>query len=173
MLLALLPCLLAASHAGLAAELHRLGVQTALVLPSSAIDDFPKWSPDSRYVAANVMGVWNKVDLVAITLVPGTLHEQKIGVVEKKEAITALDLSLVESWPPKEEPQSAAEAGGVRVEFKYNDLSTSLVVTHSGRAPRVVWTTGLEECGAPAVSPNGRFVAFLCVTNGLLVMTLQ
>ena len=169
--------LLAASDAsnGIQKELARLGVDTALVLPSSALDDFPIWSPDSRYVGANVMGAWNKVDLRGITLVPGTWHgSERIGVIEKKATITLLSPSLVDRWKPQTEPDpTVAENGWIRIEFRQEELRSSLVLTRRGKAPVVKWTTDLEECGAPVLSPDGYLVAFLCLTNGLFVMDLR
>ena len=171
----LVPMLMAAGSSGIRNELARLAVRTALVLPSSAIDDFPIWSPDSKYVAANVMGTWHKVDLATITLVSGTWHgKEKIGVIEKKAAVTPLEPLLLKQWKPEHEPDAAlTQNAAVRVEFRAEELSTALVITRPGQASEDVWKTDLEECGAPVLSPDGRLVAFLCLTNGLFVMDLR
>lgn len=161
-------------EAGIAHELSRLGVATALVLPSSAIDEFPIWSPDSRYVAADVMGTWKKVDLRTIALVSGKWHDQPIGVADRKAPITELDPETAKRWRPSTEPSpDVAEVRGVRIEFRRSELRTSLVVVRRGRKPEVIWTSSLETCGAPAIAPDGTLVAFICETNGLLVMALK
>ena len=173
----LVPLLMAASQSpgGIQRELARLGVRTALVLPSSAIDDFPIWSPDSHYVAANVMGTWHKVDLANITLVAAKWHgDERIAVVEKKSSVTPLEPALLKQWKPEHEPENAvAENAAVRVELRGTDLSTALILTRRGHAPQEIWKTDLEECGAPVLSPDGRLVAFLCLTNGLFVMDVR
>lgn len=128
----------AGGSGGIQNELSRLGVRTALVLPSTSIDDFPIWSPDSKYVAANVMGTWHKVNLASITLVVGTWHgDQKIAVVKAKAAVTPLEPALLKQWKPEHEPDSAvAENAAVRVEFRATNLSTALIVTRQGSFPR-------------------------------------
>jgi hypothetical protein len=152
-------------------EMKRLNVRTVLVLPSSAIDDYPVWSPDGRYVAANVMGTWRKVDLAAIELAPGRWHGSAVGVTKSPEFVSTVDPADLEKWKPATEPDSdLADTGMVRIEFRRHELSTSLVVTQRGKAPKVLWTSDLETCGAPVVSPDSQLVAYLCETDGLLVM---
>lgn len=145
------------------------------MIPSTALDDYPIWSPDSRYVAGDVMGTWQKVDLTSITLVPGTWHgNQKVGVVERKESVAPLEPELIDRWKPSSEPNpDVAATHDVRIEFKREELSTSLVVTRRGKKPVIAWTSDLETCGVPVVAPNERLVAFLCEGNGLLVMALR
>jgi WD40 repeat protein len=172
----LLAGLLAAMVAGgLRQELRRLDVDTALVLPTPALDDYPIWSPDSRYVAGNVMGTWTQVDLQRISLRAATWRGgERLGVIENRAAVTPLDPALLKQWTPRVEPSpDVAERGPIRVEFSRNELSTALVVTRDGKPPRIVWSSGVETCGAPCISPDGHMVAFICEANGLLVMALD
>jgi hypothetical protein len=122
-----------------------------------------------------VMGTWNRVDLHEITLAPGTWHGgERIGVVEARAIVEPLEQSLVHRWKPEVEPDPAvAESRSIRIEFRQEELRSSLVVTRRGKAPVVKWTSGLEECGSPVLSPDGSLVAFLCLTNGLFVMNLK
>ncbi|WP_242392668.1 TolB-like translocation protein [Anaeromyxobacter oryzisoli] len=150
-------------------------MDTALVLPTSALDDYPIWSPDSRYVAGNVMGTWTKVDLQRISLRAATWRGgERLGVIENRAAVTPLDPTLVKQWTPPIEPSpDVAERGPIRVEFSRKGLSTVLVVTRDGKPPRFVSSSDFETCGAPRISPDGHMVAFICETNGLLVMALD
>ena len=52
----------------LGSEMARLRVHTALLIPSEAVDEFPMWSPDSRYLAANIQGKWFKLDTFKVRL---------------------------------------------------------------------------------------------------------
>jgi hypothetical protein len=47
---------------GLRSEMQSLDVHTALLIPSQAVDESPVWSPDSRYLGANIQGKWFKLD---------------------------------------------------------------------------------------------------------------
>src|SRR5690349_16678604 len=78
----------AAGPSALLREMKRLGINTVLVLPSSAIDDYPVWSPDSRYVCANVMDHWKKVDLGAVVLTAGKWHDDTVGVTKSPKFVS-------------------------------------------------------------------------------------
>ena len=151
-------------------ELRRLGVQTALVLPTSALDESPLWSPDSRYVAGNVAGAWEKVDLEHLRLEPAKWRGgQGIGAVDSKAS--ALEVGLLEAW------RSSAESAARRkvtdafsIEFRHEGLSTALVLGQRGQAPKTLWRSDLENCDAAVFSPDRKYVAFICETNGLFVM---
>lgn len=171
---ALLAAALDSSAPGLQRELARLGVDTALVLPTSALDDGPIWSPDSRYVAACVTGSWLSVDLRSIKLLPATWHgKRSLGVVEQGVPAKPLEAALLTRWTRPAVNSDRAQSHTVRVEFLRKDSSTSLVVTRSGGNPSLVWTSERETCGAPALSPDGALVAFFCERHGILVMVLK
>jgi hypothetical protein len=88
-------------------ELRRLGADTALVLPSQSIDGAAIWSPDSRYVAAEVAGTWYQVDLQRISLGEAKWHGgQVLGVNEREGSVSPLPPSSVEQWKPKTKPGS-------------------------------------------------------------------
>jgi hypothetical protein len=62
--------------------MNRLHTNTALILPSDAVDEHPLWSPSRDYIAVNVMGKWYKVDLLQISLkVSSWRGKQRIGVI--------------------------------------------------------------------------------------------
>jgi hypothetical protein len=80
------------------------------------------------------------------------------------------DLVSSTTIPPSPD---VAVHGPIRVQFEREDLSTALIVTRTGMPQRVLWRSDTEACGAPSISPDGHLVAFICETNGLLVMTLD
>jgi hypothetical protein len=151
----------------------RLSVNTALVVPSQAIDDYPVWSPDSRYVVANVMGTWQRVDLKSLALAEAYWHESKIGVIAGA-GTAPLTPDEERVWLPNQGPDpQVAQAKTIRVEFRQDGLATEFVVTRSGQPRSVVWRTDLENCYSPVIAPSEAYVAYICEQNGLLVMSLK
>jgi len=164
------------SPKSLDSELRRLAVKTALVLPSSAIDDSPVWSPDSRFVAVNVGDTWQKVDLNRLDLEPGKWRTSRaIGVLKSQTSISPLSPVLLKEWVSDSESRNETDPRrpATRVEFRHEELSTLLVITRGEGPPETLWRSDLETCGAPVVSPDGRYVAFICEMNGLFVMQLK
>jgi hypothetical protein len=155
--------------------MDRLGVDVALVLPSTALDDFPIWSPDSRFVAGNIMGKWHKLDLAHLVLALGTWRGgQSIGVLQSRGSISPLSEALLKGWMPAVEPDpDAADNGTIRIEFDRRDLGTKLVLTRNGQASVTLWAADLEACGAPVFSPDAGLVAFICETNGIVVLRVR
>src|SRR5579872_3661743 len=74
----------------LESEMARLQVHTALMVPSQAVDEFPVWSPDSRFLAVNVQGKWFKLDTSSVQLHEAKWHGQRIGTVDSKSKLEPL-----------------------------------------------------------------------------------
>jgi len=71
-------------ESNLESDMARLGVHTALLVHSEAVDEYSLWSPDSLFLGINIMGKWLKLDTRSVRLREGTWHQQRIGVVEPK-----------------------------------------------------------------------------------------
>jgi hypothetical protein len=159
---------------GLPDQMASLKVHTALIFPSQAIDDSPVWSPDSHYLAANVQGTWFKVDLGKVRLKEAKWHEQPIAVVEEHQKFQQMTDVQVNGWmdKSKHEPHKMQSKSGVRVETEQHELSTAFVLT-DGKRKKVLWNSDLESCGELSVSPDGRYVAFICETNGVFITDID
>jgi len=177
LVLALLPCcakISAFKEKSLSTEMIRLGIDTALIVNSNAIDEYPLWSPDSNFVAANVMGKWYKFDLTKVRLSEAEWHQKKIGILAKNS-----DLQLGQSEQEefrrklKYDMRSVVTNDGDRIEIISEKLSTALIVTKKGDGSKKIWTTNLENCHSLSVSPNEEYVAYLCELNGLFVMKIR
>lgn len=157
----------------LATEMTRLKTHTALIAQSQAIDDYPLWSPGSDFIACNIEGKWYKFRLTNIDLVKAKWHGQKIGMVAVDIAteLTAAEQAEYEKVS-RFNPREVTTADSTRVELKMEDMAVSMVVTKSGGKPKTLWTSGGENCHSLVLSPDGKFVAYLCELNGLLVMKL-
>ena len=151
----------------------RLRVSTALLVPSQAVDEFPVWSLDSRFLGANIGGKWFKLDTLKVQLRAATWHERRIGTVSTEPKLEPMKTEEVEAWTKQSHHGDTELTGesGLRVEMQHHDLSTSLVVFR-GRRKSVIWTSGMENCGALSLSPTESYVAYICEMNGVFVMNL-
>jgi hypothetical protein len=169
--------LLAISHAQTGSDLDKqmevLHVHTALLIRSQEMDDLPAWSPDGRFLAANLAGKWVKIDVSAVQLQEAKWHEQRVGVQTKADLQPLTD-DEVHAWAKAKEFQKrrrdvVTTASGLKVEMRHNELSAALVIS-KGKRQSVIWESGLENCYGLTLSPNKAHVAYLCETNGILVM---
>ena len=156
----------------LTSELATLHAKTALLFPSQAVDEFPVWSPDSRYLAANVQGKWFKLEISTVQLEEAKWHGKSIGIVKNQKFAQATDAEIAEWMKGAREQQSVVSKSGITVEFSQRELSTSLVLSR-GKNRKTLWKTGLENCGGLQLSPDGLYVAFICETNGVFAMDVN
>jgi hypothetical protein len=160
----------------LGAAMRKLDVHTILLFKSQAVDEMPLWSPDSRFVAANVEGKWYKFDTWAITAL-GTAkwHGEKIGSVHDK-VLSDATLDQIDKWNDKSQsnPREAVSKSGIKVQLtqQQEDLSTSFVIS-KGSQKKTLWASGLENCYSPVLSPNEKYVAFICELNGVFVTDIE
>lgn len=152
-------------------EMARLYVHTALLVRSQEIDEFPVWSPDSRFLGVNIRGKWFKVDTSNIRLRRATWHEQLIGVVEDQPELQPMTSEEASEWARgcHHGDSEVRGSSGFRAEMQRDELSSSLVVSRQGHKV-VLWKSDLENCGALSLSPNGARLAYICELNGVLVM---
>jgi hypothetical protein len=150
--------------------LNRLHVDTVLVLPSQAIDEYPIWSFDSEWVAANVEGRWVKLQLDRTQLVPAKWHGMPVAAAEHP-SLTPLSEAELKQWQRHSSHHERAvrlPAGGC-VQLSTHELSTALEVTDSTGKTRRLWSSDVENCSAVSLSPDRRYIAYICELNGLMV----
>ncbi len=167
--------LLAEEPLSLRDEMQRLNVRSVLLVRTSAIDEYPVWSPNGADIALNIGGTWRTVGLSNPTLSVATWHDgQSIGILEKAVA-ASITPSRVASWAAsgKRGPRRVEAKGGTVVELLQAEIGTSLVITKKGEKPEILWTSRLESCHDLALSPAELYVALICETNGLIVTALR
>jgi hypothetical protein len=156
----------------LKSELKRLHVHTALLVHSQAVDEFPVWSPDSRYLGVNIQGRWFKLDLSKVYLSEATWHGDRLGAVRNDKDLEPITEKAALEWAKATKHGSTYVTGksGLRAEFEdnVNELSTFLVLSR-GTQRTVVFKSDIESCGEPTFSPNEEYLAYICETNGVLV----
>lgn len=160
----------------LVGALQRLGLTSALVVASQAVDEHPVWSPDGRFLALNVDQKWSKVDLDSLSLTKGTWHDgEGIGVTNPPPSLTPIPEADVHKWQKAERygPRKVTTGSGTVVELDQNGLSTVFRTTSKGGKAVTHWKTSLENCHGLALSPDESLVAFVCELNGVIVTVLD
>ena len=134
----LLICAGTTSDDPLLVELRRLGVSSALVVSSQAIDEAPVWSPDGRYLAVNVEDRWSTVDTSTLRLREGTWHSgDAIAVAVPPPTLVALPESKAREWQTttRSDPRRIATKSGVSLELAQEELGTAFRVTKDALLP--------------------------------------
>jgi len=156
----------------LASQMLRLGVHDAVVIASGGVDEHPIWSPDGKYVAANVDEKWVRVEVDRLRLEKAEWRGgHSVGLVRSHTAEQPVDEAAVRAWQreARSDPRKVKTHSGTTVELRQNDLGTQFVVTRKGAKPEVRWTTELENCHGLALSPDDRYVAFVCEQDGVII----
>jgi hypothetical protein len=157
-------------------EMTRLKTETVLIVQSQAIDEYPLWSPNSDFVACNIEGKWYKFRLTNIELAEAKWRGQTIGVLTTKDAYTSLTDDEQKQFDKvsKFNPREVTAKNGTKIELKETgNMSISLIVTKKGEKPKTLWTSGGENCHSLVLSPDEKYIAYLCETTGLLVIKLK
>ncbi len=157
-------------------EMIRLKTETVLIVQSQAIDEYPLWSPKSDFVACNIEGNWYKFRLTNIELADAVWRGQTIGVLTTRDAQTSLTENERVQFDKvsKFNPREVTAKNGTKIELKETgNMTVSLIVTKKGEQPKILWTSGGENCHSLVLSPDEKYVAYLCEMNGLLVMKLK
>jgi len=160
----------------LASEMKRLSVRSALIVASPSVDEPPLvWPPDGRHVAFRSDGRWHWVALAPVTLVAATgMGSEPIGRAEPKPATPSVSESVVKEWERQGAfgNQKATGRDGTTAELKMTESGTALVVTRPNSPPETVWSSKIESCHSPSLSPDQRWVAYICEQEGLIVTEL-
>jgi hypothetical protein len=158
----------------LGTEMTRLNVNTVLLVASQAVDEFPVWSPDSRFLAVNIEGKLFKLDAAKVELREANWHGQRIGTVANKPTLEPMTDETAAEWSKhvRHGDSNVTGKSGVRAEMQHHERSSSLVVSQRSHSS-VIWKSEMENCGALSLSPSGSYLAYICETNGVLVMDIE
>jgi len=156
-------------------EMARLKTETVLIVNSQAIDEYPLWSPNSDFVSCNIEDKWYKFRLTDIDFAEATWRGQTIGVLTTEDAYSELSSKEQAEFEKvsKFNPRKVKTRDGTQIELKTEGISVSLIVTRKGQKPEKLWTSDFENCHSLVLSPNEKYVAYLCELNGLLIMKLK
>jgi hypothetical protein len=158
----------------LGTEMARLNVHTVLLVASQAVDEFPVWSPDSRFLAVNIEGKWFELDTARVELREVNWHGQRIGTVGNKPTLEPMTGEKAAEWSKqvRHGDRNVTGKSGMRAEMRHHELSSSLVVSQ-GKHSSEIWKSEMENCGALSLSPSGSYLAYICETTGVLVIDIE
>ncbi len=159
----------------LGSAMNRLGLRSAIVVSSEAVDEHPVWSPKGDALAVNIEGHWLSVPLESVTVVKGQWRGgQPIGVLQPAPATSPIDEKTVRGWEKagKYDPRKVQAGDGTVAELKQEELSTEFLITKKGAKPESQWKSGMENCHSLGLSPDEKYVAFICELNGVIVTKL-
>lgn len=156
-------------------EMTGLNTETVLIANSQAIDYYPLWSLNSDFIACNIQKKWYKFRLTNIALAPARWRGQTIGVLITPDAYSPLGDTEQEEFNKvsKFSPRKVTTKDETEIELRMKGMSVSLIVTKKGKKPKTLWTSELENCHSLVLSPNEKYVAYLCEMNGLFIMKLK
>ena len=159
----------------LSTSMQELNIDTALIIDSEAIDDYPLWSTDSKFIAANIEGIWHKYRLTNIKLEKADWHNIEIGIMTTKNSDSLLTAIEQEKFniTLKYDVRKILTSTGDKIELKLGGFSTSLILTKNGQNAKVIWKSSLENCHSLSLSPDEKFIAYLCELNGLFIMKIK
>jgi len=165
---------LAGNILGIDRELNRIKTDFALIIPTHSAIDYPLWAPNSESIAANISGKWVKVNLKHIILLAGKWSKnQNVGVMKYQTSLSEPLEEELREWRKVASLTLKNYSGktGVKVELIQEGDSTKIIIT-SKNSHKEVWKTSVEHCHNLAPSPNGKYVAFICDKNGVIIMRL-
>jgi hypothetical protein len=163
--------------APLKAEMKRIGVKMAVVVPAASIDEYPLWSSDSRYVYANITSNgWWKVDLNSVVLAVGTHHGRAIGVLQKGSTVSKAEESEVEvaKKGTSEISNVLSLKDGTKIQWEQNgSFGSRLSLKAPQKAAETLWETDMSVCGYVIPSPDSTMVTIYCEGTGFIVLQLK
>jgi hypothetical protein len=59
---------------------------------------------------------------------------------------------------------------GIELELKLSGFSTALIITKNNNK-KILWTSGVENCHSLSLSPNERYVAYLCELSDVVIFS--
>lgn len=149
----------------------------ALVIPNQAIDGYPVWSEDGKFVYAQVGGLWMKLNIDKIHLSSGNWEGMQIGVNDNQSSLESAEESqkTIDSLVLKNnhDDKDIVFSDGNKFEFKQSELHSEFVMTKPSEKPKTLWQTDLGLCYYLVLSPNQKYILFKCELNGIMLMKLK
>lgn len=163
--------------APLKAEMKRIGVKMAVVMPAQSIDEYPLWSGDNRYIYANMApNGWWKVDLNSVVLGEGKYRERTIGVLQKGSTVNRAENDEVERAKKvtSEVKNDLSLKDGTKIQWEPNgSFGSRLSIKTSQKTAETLWETDMSVCGYVIPSPDTSMVAIYCEGTGFIVLQLK
>lgn len=156
-------------------EMNRFDVNTVLLYQSRTITYRPVWTADSKALLFYMDKRWVKLDLTQVILQPAEWNHRFIGLNSTEVLDSVFDYELNRTTIQKEPGASRkiTTSKGVTYELKVTPDFTTRFVKTKGRRTVTLWETGGDNCLAPVLSPDEKFIAFISESNGLMLYALH
>lgn len=164
----------AARPSGIDSIFQAVKADTALVYESQALDEGVFWSPDSSRLALNSEGKWFSITPGANTYALSKWRGGAIAVPTRDAVVTPITADEAAAW--RKSTLAAIRKlripSGVEIELRQEEISTQFIIRRPGQKEKLLWSSDTENCYQPSLSPDQRYVAFLCELNGAMIFDL-
>lgn len=152
-------------------EMDRLDADVALILRRS-LDYMPIWSENSDTIYVNVLGKWYAMEATRASLVETTIRGAK-GGWNQAELLEPVDQKTIDGFELDGYMKHVAgdTLDNIEASIDYIGFSSILTVKVDGKV-FYQQQSGGEEYIFPVISPDKKYVAFITVINGLMIVKL-
>ncbi|MCP3933256.1 MAG: hypothetical protein GY705_29650 [Bacteroidetes bacterium] len=157
-------------------ELERLNIESALIVNSQGVDEYPLWSKDGNTLAANIMGQWFTVNLKDLVLAEAKWRKgKKLGVLNSGFSVSKVESTEILPWKAhnREPTRFFKSKKETQISLKQNGFSTVFTIQIRGGQEEIIWTSDSENCHSIVPSPDEKFITFICEMNGVLVYKIE
>jgi hypothetical protein len=151
-------------------EMTRLGADITVLVPYGAIDEYPIWSPNSDYVGINVMGEWKKVGLTETYLVGADWSKKLVASYNFNGVMEPMSMEEIEEYKAASpwDPHKVTATDGTIFQITPPTPGTTFTISKPGQKTKLIWSQG-GVYHSLTLSPDGKYLAFLSETNGLMI----
>lgn len=153
-------------------KMRKMNIDTSLIVQSQAVDDYPLFSKDGKYLAANVAGKWYKINLNKIDLTEASWrNDQKIGVLNSKTSISEASQEEIKMFRDSTsfKPREYTTKNNAKLSLKQKGAGTEFTITDKLGKSEVKWISDLESCHSLSSNSHEKYIAFICEQNGIFL----
>jgi len=157
-------------------QMKKMSLDTTLIVQSQGIDEYPIWSEDGKFLAANVMSKWYKIDLEHLSLMETKWRDgQSLGVLDSASSISEATPNEIQKFMTSTlfKPREYVTLQGKKFQLKQKGMKTEFVITGKGDQPIVKWSSSFENCHSLTANKKEKFIAFICEQNGVFVYMIN
>lgn len=164
------------THGSFEKNLEALKCHSVLLFKSEEIRDPIHWSLDGKAIGVKVAGRWVRIDLDGLILKRFKWrNDLDIAAPTTLPVMKDLPDDVRKSWLPAIEDDSrrVRTRTGTILELEPLDKGgVSFRITPSDGRTREIWRTSIEDCQGFVLSPDHRWVAYICGKHGVVLTKL-
>jgi hypothetical protein len=159
----------------LASQMLRLKTNTAFIVTSRSVQQYPLWSPDSAFLAVNISGTWYKFAVANMLLKKKKWGKKIIGTLTNTESASLLRPGEINEFRlvTKLGQMELRTENGDLIQIDAKGFSATIAIVKPGIPSQELWSSRTLRCHDLALSPDERFVAYVCDDGGVVVTKLN